>query len=69
MSIDRLATINLKVPHTLRNRFLGKLRGRGITMQAFFVDIMALIDQDETLLDLLEDERTALRERRDLVQV
>jgi hypothetical protein len=67
MTEDLKATIHLKTTPALRNRILGKLRGRGTTMQSFFVDIMELIDGDEALLELLEHKRNDLRERRELV--
>lgn len=58
------ATINLKTPYELRNRVLGKLRMRGITMQDFFVDIMQLIDSDEAVLEMLETLRVPLIDAR-----
>jgi hypothetical protein len=61
------ATIHLKTTSGLRNRVLGKLRGRGTTMQSFFVDIMELIDGDEALLEFLEQKRDDLRGQRELV--
>jgi hypothetical protein len=67
MTEDLKATVHLKMTAALRNCILGKLRGRGTTMQSFFVDIAQLIATDEALLELLEHKRNDLRERRELV--
>ena len=53
-------TIAIKMSHDLRNRFLGKLRTRGTTMQSFFHDLMTLLTTDDALLDLLEEKRKSL---------
>ena len=63
------ATIHLKTSPALRNRILGKLRGRGITMQSFFVDLMELIDTDEAVLEMLERKCHDLKEQRELVHL
>lgn len=60
MPKNEIATIHLKTSPTLRNRVLGKLRARGTTMQAFFEDIMRLIDTDDAFLELLEKKRQKL---------
>jgi hypothetical protein len=69
MSKDLTATIHLKTTPALRNRISGKLRMRGVTMQAFFVDLMELIDKDEALLELLEHKRDGLKEHKELIEV
>jgi hypothetical protein len=57
MPTTRQAMIRLKMSPELRNQISGKLRLRGMTMQGFFVGLMALLNEDEALLELLESKR------------
>jgi hypothetical protein len=68
MPKDLTATIHLKVMPDVRNRVLGKLRARGTTMQAFFGDLLVLLDTDDTLLELIERKREKLRKQRTRAQ-
>lgn len=54
------ATIHLKTSPDLRDRTLGKLRGRGVTMQGFLEDMLRLIDTDDAFFELLQRKRHEL---------
>lgn len=54
------ATIHLKTSPALRDRILGKLRSRGVTMQGFFEDMFRLIDTDDAFFEILQRKREEL---------
>ena len=65
MPKNDLAIVHLKASPGLRNRVLGKLRTRGITMQGFFETVMYLVDTDDRFLEMIEKERETFAKKPD----